>query len=106
MNEYLSVVDNADRSRFELRIRGELAGLLGYVEPDQPGGSEMEFLHAIISEEFERRGFAAVMVREALELARGYGWKVRPICTYVQWFLAGHPDFDDVVVAGCRRSVA
>jgi len=56
-------------------------------------------MHSVITEDFGHRGLAAVMVRGALDAARRYGWKVRPVCTYVQRFLAENPDYRDIAVA-------
>lgn len=100
------ISNNADQNRFELRLNGDLVGILAYYEFDsnsaqrRPGGTRIvSFMHTVITDDFGHRGLAGVMVRGSLEQARRYGWKVRPVCTYVQRFLAGNSDFRDVVVA-------
>ncbi|RZL71676.1 MAG: N-acetyltransferase [Rhodococcus sp. (in: high G+C Gram-positive bacteria)] len=106
------VVHNADRYRFELWFRGELVGILGYfdlrhlteslrIHGNTGPKSEdvvMSFLHTIIVEEFENRSFAALFVRQALDLACDYRWKVRPVCTYVRRFLDDRPEYRDLIV--------
>lgn len=99
------VVDNRGQNRFELRLSGDLVGILGYFDvdgapgvPSPPGATVMSFMHTVIVEDFGHRGLAAVLVGRALDFARGYGWKVRPVCTYVQRFVAANPNYRDVMV--------
>jgi predicted GNAT family acetyltransferase len=42
---------------------------------------------------------AGILVRRALDSARSYGWKVKPVCTYVQRFAAANPEYNDMLVA-------
>ncbi len=105
----VEVSNNAGQNRFELRLNGDLVGIVGYYDfdaahgrragrPGAPPGPVVSFMHAVITEDFGHRGLAAVMVRGALEQARAAGWKVRPVCTYVQRFLAEHPEYRDIVL--------
>ena len=99
------VLDNPAHERFDLWLGDELVGILGYRDEDDiPGftaesGEVVAFMHTVVKEEFGGRGLAAVLVSEALGSARRRGWKVRPICTYVQRYLALHPEHLDVLVA-------
>ncbi|KAA0022130.1 GNAT family N-acetyltransferase [Antrihabitans cavernicola] len=98
------VSNNADQNRFELRLNGDLVGILAYYEFDsapsrRPGRvTVVSFMHTVITEDFGHRGLASVMVRGALDQARRYGWKVRPVCSYVQRFVGEHPEYRDVVL--------
>ena len=102
------VTNNAAQSRFELWLNGDLVGILGYYDMDTPAGPSrtkrptgvpvVSFLHTVIVEDFGHRGLAAVMARRALDAARGYGWRVRPVCTYLQRFIAANPEYRDIVV--------
>ena len=56
-------------------------------------------MHTVITEDFGHRGLARALVEASLEAARDNGWKVRPVCSYVQRFLAGTTEFDDVIAA-------
>lgn len=98
---YVDVTNNRDQNRFELRLSGDLVGIIGYFEMgDTPvqGCPVISFMHTVIVEDFGHRGLAAVLVSRALELAREYQWKVKPVCTYVQRFLADNQGYRDVVV--------
>ncbi|MEE2031011.1 GNAT family N-acetyltransferase [Rhodococcus chondri] len=98
------VSDNADQNRFELRLNGDLVGILGYYDSDRPSGVPgrarpvVDFMHTVIVEDFGHRGLAGVLVGGSLALARKRGWRVRPVCTYVQRYLASHPDYRDLIV--------
>ncbi|UYP18295.1 N-acetyltransferase [Rhodococcus sp. Z13] len=105
----LDVSDNADQNRFELRLNGDLVGILGYYDFERataPNRPVVDFMHTVIVEDFGHRGLAAVLVGGSLDLARRRGWRVRPVCTYVQRFLTAHPEYNDVVVplASARRA--
>jgi hypothetical protein len=115
--QVVDVIDNADQNRFELRLSGDLVGILGYFDlaetppgagkaAARPPGSKgkgrqatvVSFMHTVIVEDFGHRGLAALMVGRSLDLARGYGWKIRPVCTYVQRFVSAHPEYRDLIV--------
>ncbi|GAB2637836.1 GNAT family N-acetyltransferase [Prescottella soli] len=98
------VTDNTDQNRFELRLNGDLVGIVGYYDtsPARNRGARkftpvVSFMHTVVVEDFGHRGLAAVMVRRALDQAREYGWKVRPVCTYVQRFVEAHPEYLDLM---------
>ncbi|AOW93284.1 acetyltransferase [Rhodococcus sp. WMMA185] len=98
------VLDNPAHERFDLWLGDELVGILGYRDEGEiPGfntesGEVIAFMHTVVKEEFSGRGLAAVLVREALDSALARGWKVRPICTYVQRYLARNSERLDVLV--------
>ncbi|MBM7459637.1 GNAT family N-acetyltransferase [Rhodococcus coprophilus] len=109
------VSDNADQNRFELRLNGDLVGILGYYDTNCPSGVPgpcdpvVDFMHTVIVEDFGHRGLAAVLVGGSLDIARQRGWRVRPVCTYVQRFLDGHAGYENVVVPirpAARKAVA
>ena len=101
----LEIVDNAAQERFELHVANELIGILGYAM-ETPGataaeagaGTQVAFMHTVIMEDHWNRGLAAELVEYALVQARDRGWRVRPVCTYVQRFLSKNPDFASLTV--------
>jgi predicted GNAT family acetyltransferase len=98
------VSDNADQNRFELRLNGDLVGILGYFDSEHPAGVPgrgrpvVDFLHTVIVEDFGHRGLAGILVGGSLDIARRRGWRVRPVCTYVQRYLTSNPGYRDVIV--------
>ena len=100
----VEVTDNAGQNRFELRLNGDLVGIIGYYEyetgmPRTSRRTVVSFMHTVITEDFGHRGLAGVIVQGALDRAREYGWKVRPVCSYVQRFVAENPEYEDIVVS-------
>ncbi|MFD1815206.1 GNAT family N-acetyltransferase [Rhodococcus gannanensis] len=103
----VEVTNNAAQSRFELRLNGDLVGILGYWDMETNGGAVrskrsgapiVSFLHTVITEDFGHRGLAALMAGRALDTARENGWKVRPVCTYLQRFVTANPEYRDMLV--------
>lgn len=101
----LDIVENTAQERFELRVGDELIGILGYAV-ETPGipaadagpGTRVAFMHTVIMEDHWNRGLAAELVEYALRRARDRGWRVRPVCTYVQRFLSKNPDYATLTV--------
>ncbi|KQU60991.1 N-acetyltransferase [Rhodococcus sp. 14-2483-1-1] len=95
---------NKDQNRFELRLNGDLVGIVGFFEVEGNGTRAtrthvVSFMHTVVTEDFGHQGLAGILVRRALDSARSYGWKVRPVCTYVQRFAAANPEYNDMLVA-------
>ncbi|MET4612188.1 putative GNAT family acetyltransferase [Rhodococcus sp. PvR044] len=98
------VVDNPSHARFDLWVGDELIGILGY----RGGGESTEFtggrgevvalMHTVVKEEYGGRGWAAVLVGDVLALSRERGWRLQPVCTYVQRYLGAHPEELDLIV--------
>ncbi|GAA4487141.1 hypothetical protein GCM10023094_45050 [Rhodococcus olei] len=92
------VEDNPAHSRFDLWVDGELVGILGYRRVDDvdgvPGfGAAVALMHTVVTEDHGGRGWAAVLVHEVLEEARVRGWRLHPVCTYVQRYLGVHTEY-------------
>src|SRR5215207_9898237 len=89
----IRVVDVPDRSRFEVRVEGEIAGVAEYRRrPDL-----IAFVHTQIDPRFEGRGLASEPIRTALTEARAEGLAVLPFCPFVRGYIAGHPEYLDLV---------
>lgn len=88
------IEDNVTHARFDLFVADDLVGILGYRDA---GDGAVAFMHTVVKEEFGDRGWAAVLVRGALNTARDRGWRIVPICTYVRRYLARNPEFLDLI---------
>jgi uncharacterized protein len=89
VSEDVTVTDEPDKHRFELRSAGELAGYLTY--RTRPDGA-VSFTHTEVFPEFSGRGFGGVLAASALAEARRRGWKIVPQCPFVRAFVTRHPD--------------
>ena len=84
-----TVLDVAESSRFEIHVDGRTAGFAAYRMKDP---RLMVLTHTEIDDAYEGRGLGSVLVRSALDSARGRGLSVRPDCPFVRAYIARHPD--------------
>lgn len=87
-----AVHHNAEASRFETKVDGQLARC-DYRLHD----GVMLLTHTEVPPALEGHGIAAALVRAALEHAAQQGLKVRPMCSYVRAYLARHRQYADLV---------
>lgn len=96
--EEVEVVDVPERSRFEIRVDGELAGFTEYrLRPDR-----IVFPHTEVDDRFHGRGLAARLVRFALDSSRERGPWVTPLCPYVAGYIRRHREYVPIVDDGHR----
>jgi len=89
----LQVVDNQDRSRFEILADGEVAGFVDYHLRD----GEIALLHAETDRRFRDHGVAGHLVKYSLDSARERHLAVLPYCPFVRRWIADHPEYADLV---------
>lgn len=82
---------DADRQRFHTTVEGAFC-VLDY----RLAGGVMTIAYTGVPAEVGGRGIAAALVREALEAARGHGWKVLPACSYAAAWMDRHAEYDDL----------
>ena len=98
MPEDIRVVDVPDRSRFEIRVNGEVAGFTEY----RHRRGLIAFIHTLTDPRFEGQGLASQLVRTALTEARADGLSVLPFCPFVRAYIAGHTEYLDLVPEDMR----
>jgi len=89
----VAITHQPDRSRYELRVDDELIGIADYVVRD----GRVVFPHTEILPTHRGRGFAALLVRYALDDVRRSGRSVVASCWYVADFIDEHPEYRDLV---------
>ena len=57
----------------------------------------MHLVHTAVPRALQGRGIAAALVDAALAEARRQGWRVRPVCSYVQTYMRRHPDTQNLL---------
>ena len=97
-NDDLTVTDNTDARRFELRSGDEVVGLVDYL----PAGASVIFAHTEIQPGHEQQGFGSTLVGLALDQIRDRGTTVIPTCPFTAAFVQRHPEYADVVDASMR----
>jgi predicted GNAT family acetyltransferase len=88
----LEVVDNPDRSRYDLREDGHLVGFTEYHERD----GALVFPHTVITEPKRGAGYGNTLVRGALDDVRAKGRRIVAQCPFVARFVREHPDYADL----------
>ena len=92
----LVVTDNPEKSRFEARLGGRLAGYAEYQQSD----SVITFTHTIVKDGFAGQGVGGRMVRAALDtVAASEGVRVIAQCSFVAAFIDKHPEYQSQVAA-------
>lgn len=94
----IAVVDNADASRYEIRVDGVVAGYADY----RDRGGAFAVNHTVTDPAFQGRGLASRLVRAMLDDLRARGVGILPYCPFVRDYLARHPDDLDLVPEGRR----
>ncbi|MEU7749105.1 GNAT family N-acetyltransferase [Nonomuraea sp. NPDC049158] len=91
----VEIVDNAERSRFEILVDGTVAGFADYrLLP-----TKIVFTHTEVLPEHEGQGLAGKLVGYALDMSRDTGLRVVPLCPYVVKYIERHPQYKDLVDA-------
>jgi len=98
MTPDIRVVDVPDRSRFEVRVDGELAGFSEY----RRHADVIAFTHTLIDARFEGQGLGSTLIREALSEVRSSGLLVLPFCPFVRGYMARHREYLDLVPVDMR----
>jgi hypothetical protein len=96
----VEISEAAERERYELRVDGELAGIVEY----RGHGNPRALTHTEVLEGFEGRGLASELVRGTLADVREQGLHVLPICPFVKSYLAQHPEELDLVLPQHRAA--
>jgi predicted GNAT family acetyltransferase len=90
----MEIIDAEAAQRYEMRIKGDLAGFIDYVVK----GGRIALIHTQVLTAFQGQGIAAQLARYALDDARRRGLRVVATCPYVRAYVEGHPDTHDIVV--------
>ncbi|HEU0191915.1 MAG TPA: GNAT family N-acetyltransferase [Mycobacterium sp.] len=85
-------VSAADR-QYEISVDGVRAGFAAYVD----SAGQRIFHHTVIDEAFGGRGLGTELIGAALADTRAAGKRIVPVCSFVEAYLAKHPEYADVV---------
>jgi uncharacterized protein len=78
--------------RFELEVEGHTA-FINY----KLSGNALTLIHTEVPPELGGKGVAAAIVEKALAFAKEKGYKIVPLCPYVQTYLKRHPEWNEIV---------
>ena len=92
------VTDNPAKSRYELHVGTEFAGLIQY----RLHGQQVSLVHTEIEAPFQGKSLATHLARFALDDARDRRLAVLPFCPYISSWIKKHPEYTDLVPADRR----
>jgi len=78
------VIDNPDRSRYELWLGERFAGWTDYRRSD----GEAALLHVEVADDLRGQGYADRFMREIVADLDRRGETPQPVCSYAVWWLA------------------
>ena len=90
-----TITYHEDAKRFELRVDSVLASIADY----RVLGNRVTMPHTVTAPEYRGLGFAAEVVRAALDDARARGLQVVPTCWFVAEFIDSNPEYQDLTAA-------
>jgi predicted GNAT family acetyltransferase len=82
------VTDNRERSRFEIRVDGAVAGFADYRLRDD----RITFTHTEVDDAYEGQGLGSTLATYVLDAARERKLKVFPACPFIAEYIERHPD--------------
>jgi uncharacterized protein len=94
----VQVVDNPGQAQYEIRVDGELAGVVKYYLR----GDVISLMHTETDDRFRGHGLAGRLVQATLDSARKRHLQVLPYCPYARGWIAEHPDYTELVPEGRR----
>lgn len=95
--EDLEVVNNVEKSRFEILVAGKRA-VAEYIDR----GHMIVFTHTEVPTGLEGKGIGSKLVTAGLRFARAQKKTVLPLCPYVAAYIRRHPEYQDLVLPGFK----
>jgi predicted GNAT family acetyltransferase len=98
----VTVIDDAHRNRYELRVHGTLAAAANY--ECEPG--RIVFTYTELMAGFEGQGLGLQLAAGALDDVRRRGETVIPRCPFMFTFIEDHHEYADLVGAEYEDALA
>jgi predicted GNAT family acetyltransferase len=84
----ISVVQNENANRYEVKVDGELAGFTEYVVE----GDNYVFVHTEVDDAYAGQGLATRLATGALDDVIANGRTIVPVCPFIAKFVLRHKD--------------
>ena len=69
---------------------------MGYLSYEWASDTVFAIMHTVVEEAFRGQGVAPALLNSAVSFARENGYKIRPVCPYVEKVFQRDSSFDDV----------
>lgn len=89
----IEIVDQSDRSRYEMSVDGALAGIATY----RLGPGEITFIHTEVDRSFAGQSLGSRLAAHVLDDARARNLAVRPLCPFIRRYIRSHPEYQALV---------
>jgi quinol monooxygenase YgiN len=89
----LVVRENTESQTYDALLGDEIVGTLLY----EREGPRLVLTHTAVQNRYQHQGIATTLIAAALDDIRSKGKKVTILCPLVATFIAGHPDYADLV---------
>jgi hypothetical protein len=89
----LVVRENSESQTYDALVGDEIVGTLLY----EREGPRLVLTHTAVQNRYQHQGIATALIAGALDDIRAKGKKVTVLCPLVATFIAGHPDYADLV---------
>lgn len=89
-----SVVNNTDKSRFEIMSGSQRSELIYRMK----GDDQIDLVHTEVPDDLTGQGIGSALVTTALQYARDNDLEAIPSCPFVASYVSRHPEWNDVVV--------
>jgi predicted GNAT family acetyltransferase len=86
--EELKIINNTERSRFEIALDGEFA-ILDY----RFYKNNIAFMHTAVPERMKGKGIGSKLVLAAIDFAVQQNKKIMLYCSFAAKFVKAHPEF-------------
>ena len=91
----IETVDRPERSRYEIRVDGRMAGVATY----ELAGEQITLVHTKVGRAFEGRGLGSRLAKDVLDDIRVRGLAVRLECPFMASYVRSHPAYQDLLAS-------
>jgi uncharacterized protein len=89
----ITVNHDSERREFTAQVDGDRSVLVYHPSAEKV----LDFVSTVVPMSQRHQGIGRELVKFALEYAREHGYRVRPVCPFVQHVVDEHPEYADVL---------
>lgn len=89
-------ITHQKRNEIGFFLAEEAGTQMGYLTYERQGDALFSITHTVVEKAFQGRGVAKALLNEAVAFAREKGYKIIPVCSYVETMFQRDPSYNDV----------
>jgi len=86
--DQVEVRNNPEAKRFEAQVGDQIA-----IAEYMLAGTNIIFTHTEVPPAFEGQGVGGKLAKYALDYAVEQGWKIQPLCPFINSYIRRHPEY-------------